>query len=67
MIDDAAQLLGDRGFEPAETGFEFLRARGILTRKMAAYGLPQYLRITIGTGEEMEAVVKALGEFMTMG
>jgi histidinol-phosphate aminotransferase len=51
----------------AEAGFEFLRARGILTRKMAAYGLPQYLRITIGTGEEMEAVVKALGEFMTMG
>jgi histidinol-phosphate aminotransferase len=50
----------------AEAAFEFLRARGILTRKMAAYGLPQHLRITIGTGEEMEAVVAALGEFMAV-
>ncbi len=50
----------------AEAGFEFLRVRGILTRKMAAYGLPQYLRITIGTREEMEAVVTALGEFMAV-
>jgi len=48
----------------AEAAFEFLRARGILTRKMAAYGLPQYLRITIGTGEEMERVAAALAEFM---
>ncbi len=48
----------------ADAAFEFLRARGILTRRMAAYGLPQYLRITIGTGEEMEAVAAALGEFM---
>jgi histidinol-phosphate aminotransferase len=48
----------------ADAAFEFLRARGILTRRMAAYGLPQYLRITIGTGEEMEAVTAALGEFM---
>ena len=48
----------------ADAAFEFLRARGILTRRMAAYGLPQYLRITIGTGEEMETVAAALGEFM---
>ncbi|MGH7097061.1 MAG: histidinol-phosphate transaminase [Stellaceae bacterium] len=48
----------------AEAACEFLRRRGILTRRMAAYGLPQYLRITIGTGEEMEAVARALGEFM---
>jgi histidinol-phosphate aminotransferase len=49
----------------ADAAFEFLRARGILTRRMAAYGLPQYLRITIGTGEEMATVAAALGEFMT--
>ena len=42
----------------------FLQSRGILTRKMGAYGLPQHLRITIGTGPEMETVAKALGEFM---
>jgi histidinol-phosphate aminotransferase len=48
----------------AEAAFAFLQSRGILTRKMSGYGLPQYLRITIGTGEEMEKVAAALGEFM---
>ncbi len=48
----------------AEAAFAFLQSRGILTRKMAAYGLPQYLRITIGTGEEMAKVAAVLGEFM---
>jgi histidinol-phosphate aminotransferase len=48
----------------AEAAFAFLHSRGILTRKMAAYGLPQYLRITIGTGEEMERVAAVLGEFL---
>ena len=31
---------------------------------MGAYGLPRHLRITIGTGEEMEIVAAALAEFM---
>ncbi|HEV7998127.1 MAG TPA: histidinol-phosphate transaminase [Stellaceae bacterium] len=48
----------------AEAAFAFLRRHGILTRKLEAYGLPQYLRITIGTGEEMEKVAATLGEFM---
>jgi histidinol-phosphate aminotransferase len=48
----------------AAAAFAFLQSRGILTRKVGGYGLPQYLRITIGTGEEMEQVAAALGEFM---
>jgi histidinol-phosphate aminotransferase len=48
----------------AEAAFAFLRSRGILTRKMGGYGLPQHLRVTIGTGEEMERVAAVLGEFM---
>ncbi|MGE0258059.1 MAG: histidinol-phosphate transaminase [Alphaproteobacteria bacterium] len=48
----------------ADAAFAFLHARGILVRKMAAYGLPQHLRITIGTAEEMERVAAALAEFM---
>jgi histidinol-phosphate aminotransferase len=48
----------------ADAAFAFLQARGILTRQMGGYGLPQYLRITIGTGEEMEIVAAALAEFM---
>jgi histidinol-phosphate aminotransferase len=48
----------------ADAAFVFLRENGILTRKLAAYGLPQYLRITIGTGEEMEKVAAVLEDFM---
>src|ERR1700756_3329867 len=48
----------------ADAVFAHLQSRGILTRKMGAYGLPQYLRITIGTGEEMERVAATLGDFM---
>jgi histidinol-phosphate aminotransferase len=48
----------------ADAAFAFLQSRGILTRKMVAYGLPQHLRITIGTGPEMEAVAEALADFM---
>jgi histidinol-phosphate aminotransferase len=54
----------DRPRHDAESAFAFLQSRGILTRKVAAYGLPQHLRITIGTGEEMEIVAAALAEFM---
>jgi histidinol-phosphate aminotransferase len=48
----------------ADAAFDYLRSRGILTRKMKAYGLPQHLRITIGTRAEMERVAAVLGEFM---
>src|SRR5881227_943411 len=48
----------------ADAAFAFLQSRGILTRQMGGYGLPKCLRITIGTGEEMEAVAAALTEFM---
>ena len=48
----------------SDAAFAFLQARGILTRKVGGYGLPGHLRITIGTGEEMEAVAGALAEFM---
>jgi histidinol-phosphate aminotransferase len=48
----------------ADAAFAFLQSRGILTRKMGGYGLPQHLRITIGTGDEMETVAAALADFM---
>jgi histidinol-phosphate aminotransferase len=48
----------------AAAAHDYLHARGILTRKMDGYGLPQCLRITIGTGEEMEIVAAAVAEFM---
>jgi histidinol-phosphate aminotransferase len=51
----------------ADAAFAFLQSRGILTRKMGGYGLPKHLRITIGTGEEMETVLAAITEFMAPG
>ncbi len=48
----------------ADAAFAFLQSRGILVRKVGAYGLPQHIRITIGTGEEMAIVAAALAEFM---
>jgi histidinol-phosphate aminotransferase len=48
----------------ADAASAFLHRRGILVRQMGAYGLPQCLRITIGTGEEMDIVANALAEFM---
>ena len=42
----------------------FLKDRGIIVRRMAAYGLDDCLRITIGQEDEMRAVVGALKEFL---
>lgn len=42
----------------------FLKSRAIIMRRVAGYGLPNALRMTIGTAEENRAVVAALAEFM---
>ena len=53
---------------PAEKGQdaaaadEFLKSRGIILRRVAAYGLPNCLRMTIGTEDDNRAVVAALAE-----
>jgi histidinol-phosphate aminotransferase len=41
-----------------------LNKHGIIPRAVANYGLPNHIRITIGTETEMRAVVDALAEFM---
>ncbi|HTZ34632.1 MAG TPA: histidinol-phosphate transaminase [Stellaceae bacterium] len=52
------------GRHDAAAAYAFLQSRGILTRAMVAYGLPDRIRITVGTGAENEAVIAALAEFM---
>jgi histidinol-phosphate aminotransferase len=52
------------GKHTAAAAFAFLQSRGILTRKMNAYGLPNHIRITVGMPEENEKVAAALAEFM---
>jgi histidinol-phosphate aminotransferase len=43
---------------------EALKARGIILRRVAAYGLPGALRMTIGTEDDNRAVVAALAAFV---
>lgn len=43
---------------------EYLAARGYLLRRVAAYGFPNALRMSIGTEEANRGVVAALSEFL---
>lgn len=56
------------GFKPGAKGAAaanaFLNARGIIPRAVANYGLPDHIRITIGTDDEMKTVAAALAEFL---
>jgi len=52
--------------EPGRTAAEaeaFLAARGVLVRGVANYGLPDFVRVTVGTEEQNRAFVDALAEF----
>jgi histidinol-phosphate aminotransferase len=45
----------------------FLSSRGLILRRVDAYGLPQALRLTIGTQEANRLVLAALADFMKGG
>jgi len=49
----------------AEACRAHLKAKGILVRQMGAYKLPECLRISIGTGEEMQLAVLAIKEYLS--
>jgi histidinol-phosphate aminotransferase len=49
----------------AEAANAFLLKRGIIPRKVAGYGLPDCLRVTIGLEAEMRATVDALRDFLS--
>jgi histidinol-phosphate aminotransferase len=57
-------ILADFG-TPARAGAAdaALRARGVIARGVAGYGLPHCLRVTIGTAEECGMVEDALAAF----
>ena len=57
-------LLEFASMEAAQTVFAWLKDRGILTRRVTSYGLPNYLRISLGTDEEMHEVTAALTAFL---
>ncbi len=43
---------------------EFLMKRGLILRAVASYGLPDCLRLTVGSEEANRLVVQALADFM---
>lgn len=49
----------------ADQGFQFLLEKGYIVRSGKALGFPSSLRITVGSDEQNEGVLKALGEFLT--
>jgi histidinol-phosphate aminotransferase len=52
------------GKHSAAAADEWLTARGYITRRVAGYGFPNALRMTIGTEEANRGVVAALAEFL---
>ncbi|WP_298726276.1 histidinol-phosphate transaminase [uncultured Ferrovibrio sp.] len=52
------------GPEQSKKADDFLRGKGLILRAMGAYGLPESLRLSIGTVEENDLVIAALTEFM---
>jgi histidinol-phosphate aminotransferase len=53
--------------EHAKAADAFLHSRGVIARPVGGYGLPQCLRITVGTAEEVGIVIDTLTEFMSRG
>ena len=54
----------DKGPHTSNLADKFLTSRGILTRNVTNYELPNFLRVTIGKDREMHALLLALTEFM---
>ncbi len=54
----------DDGRYSAAKADEFLLARGFILRRVTAYGLPNALRMSVGTEEANRGVVAALAEFL---
>jgi histidinol-phosphate aminotransferase len=48
----------------AQDADDFLTRRGLILRRVVSYGLPDCLRMTVGTEEANRLVVAALAEFM---
>lgn len=47
--------------------FQQLQKEGVIVRPMDGYGLPEYVRVTVGTREENETCLRALRAVMNLG
>ena len=58
-------LAGFNSPEKAQLALSFLKSQNILVRDVSGYGLPSYLRISIGSSEDMSNLTRALQDFMS--
>lgn len=56
-------VLFNDGKHTAAAANDWLNAKGIIVRPVGGYGLPNALRITVGTEDQNRAVIDALSEF----
>lgn len=63
VIPSAANFVLAHFGTHADAVFEYLLRNGIIVRPVANYGLPQYLRISIGTAVQNEKLLAVLGTF----
>jgi len=56
-------LAGFKDGEMASRAYDYMMSKGVITRVMGGYGLPTYLRLTVGLEEECQRAVAALREF----
>jgi histidinol-phosphate aminotransferase len=47
--------------------FEALERKGVIVRAMDGYGLPEFIRVTVGTRAENRRFLEALGEVLNTG
>ncbi len=47
--------------------FEALQRRGIIVRPVKSYGLPEWIRITVGSGEQNARLLKEIGPLTSVG
>ncbi|HXV28108.1 MAG TPA: aminotransferase class I/II-fold pyridoxal phosphate-dependent enzyme, partial [bacterium] len=56
-------VLIDTGFDADEV-FEFLLREGVIVRSMKAYGLPTWIRVTVGRRSQNAQFYKCLRKFL---
>jgi len=66
-IPSAGNFIAVRVGENAADLYEALLREGVIVRPVANYGMPEYLRVTIGTKEENEIFVSSLKKVMNRG
>lgn len=65
-LPSAANFLSVDVGRPADEVYEALLRRGVIVRPVASYGLPTFLRITVGAPKENARVIEALREVLAV-